>query len=118
MEEVITLFCSVHGESRRDVFEVTMENKSIAALKETIKTKRPRDFADINANELTLWKVSIPMNKDTDAVLDDLVLENNDEKGIRELEFPSDDIFDVFEVDSEKFVRKNIHVIVQPPVTG
>jgi len=118
MEEVITLFCSVHGESRRDVFSVEIGNKPISDLKDAIKEKKPNDFVHIDADKLTLWKVSIPINKDTDAVLDDLVLENNDEKGIRELEFPSDDIFDVFEVDSEKFVRKNIHVIVQPPVTG
>ena len=116
MEEVITLFCSVHGESRRDVFSVEIGNKSVSELKKAIKAERI-EFANINASDLTLWKVSIPIDDNTDAILGNFVLEDN-KNGIRKLKNPTDDIFDVFEVDSEKFVRKNIHVIVQPSVTG
>ncbi|RUS22580.1 LOW QUALITY PROTEIN: hypothetical protein BC937DRAFT_88367, partial [Endogone sp. FLAS-F59071] len=46
------------------------------------------EFANIDADKLTLWKVSIPDDNNTDTVLANLVLENNDEKGDLRQTFP------------------------------
>src|SRR4051812_22544293 len=106
---VITLFCLVHGENRRNIFSVKIGNESVSELKAAIKAKMQDEFANIDASKLTLWRVSIPVDNNTDAILANLVLEINDEYGIRELEFPTEDIFDAFQVPGN-FLPKHIHV--------
>ncbi|KAF8922808.1 hypothetical protein BGZ52_010935, partial [Haplosporangium bisporale] len=59
----MSLFCLVDGESTSSVFPVKMSaDDSIGDLKKLIKSKKTNDFSDIDADKLTLWRVSIPVD--------------------------------------------------------
>ncbi|KAG0320827.1 hypothetical protein BG000_003444 [Podila horticola] len=67
MDNRMGLFCLVDGEATSIAIPVEIEStKTIGDLKDLIKTKKTPRFDDIAADELTLWRVSIP-----DAVDDD-----------------------------------------------
>jgi hypothetical protein len=66
-------------------------------------------FKDIDANTLTLWKVSIPSNDETK--LKDLKLEDNEEKGVKKLS-PEKKLGNVF---PDNLAEEHIHIIVEPP---
>ncbi|KAF9316071.1 hypothetical protein BG003_002377 [Podila horticola] len=56
----ITLFCLVDGEATSTAFSIKIPlNDTIGDLKNHIKTRKANDFSDIDANHLTLWRVSI-----------------------------------------------------------
>ncbi|KAF9419837.1 hypothetical protein BGZ76_004194 [Entomortierella beljakovae] len=60
----ITLFCYLKGESQ--AFPVTISTeKTVAELKKAIKKEKTPRLDDISADELLLWKVSIPFDKNT-----------------------------------------------------
>ncbi|KAM6501182.1 hypothetical protein JOM56_004196 [Amanita muscaria] len=60
MPTIIDLFCLIFGDEPKHLFRVKIEaTKTVAALKEAIKEKR---FDNIKANELELFKVSIPFD--------------------------------------------------------
>ncbi|KAF8909058.1 hypothetical protein BGZ58_006036, partial [Dissophora ornata] len=103
---LLTLFCLVEGESTP--FPVKIESsESIGELKKAIKTEIPDTLNGIDAKDLTLWRVEVPL-----APLQDrkpIVL--NEVDSATELD-PTDDLADVFEVQPPK---KRIHVIVQRP---
>ena len=107
---MVTIFCLVHGEPVANAFPIEIdENKTIGTLKELIKLKKVPEFNDIAADKLRLWSVNIPVN-DTSA-LEELVLENNEEKGVQEL-LPVKKINKVF---TEEPADEQIHVIVERP---
>ncbi|KAF9321339.1 hypothetical protein BG003_002520 [Podila horticola] len=55
---LLTLFCPAVGESTP--FPVEIEpTKTIGGLKKAIKDEKDIAFADVDADELTLWRVSI-----------------------------------------------------------
>ncbi|KAG0271415.1 hypothetical protein BGZ95_000771 [Linnemannia exigua] len=57
----ISLFCLVDGEATSNAFPVKIEStKTIGELKDAIKAKKTNDFSDVDADKLTLWRVSIP----------------------------------------------------------
>lgn len=113
MSNMTTIFCLIyveHVEPVINAFSVKIdENETIDILKELIKEKKKNDFHDIDADKLKLWKVNISI-EDTSA-LENLVLENNKEKGVQEL-LPMDDIADFFSAPP----KKHIHVIVERPL--
>ena len=114
IEKVVDLFCLVHGESTRNAFKVKIgENEDVSDLRDEIKNKKPNAFANIDADKLTLWGVSIPFDN-ADATLAGLELEDSDEKGTKKLR-PTDRISTIFPGDPPE---NSIHIIVQPPVTG
>jgi hypothetical protein len=103
----LTLFCLVDGETTS--FPVEIEStKTVGDLKKLIKTEKAKAFEDVDADQLTLWHVSLPVvpKKDRKAIslADVLSKEELDE---------TDDISDVFE---EKPPKKTIHIIVQRPL--
>ncbi|KAG0339132.1 hypothetical protein BG000_002769 [Podila horticola] len=56
----MTLFCLVDGEATSTAFSITIPlNDTVGDLKNLIKTRKANDFSDIDANHLTLWRVSI-----------------------------------------------------------
>ncbi|KAG9065188.1 hypothetical protein KI688_002511 [Linnemannia hyalina] len=62
MTNHLTLFCLVDG-----AFPVEIEStKTIGDLKKLIKAEQSPDFDDIVANNLTLWRVSIPDDENDD----------------------------------------------------
>ncbi|RGB40182.1 hypothetical protein C1646_753552 [Rhizophagus diaphanus] len=74
----ITLLCFVKGNTLVNAFPVDIDKDWLVGhLKEAIKTKNPQTFANINAKDIKLWKVSIP--SDQDDQLRNLILQNSDE---------------------------------------
>ncbi|KAG0325630.1 hypothetical protein BG000_001729 [Podila horticola] len=106
---LMSLFCLVDGESASNVFPVKLSaDESIGDLKNLIKTALSPQFDDVTAKDLTLWRVSIPITDDDNAIP---ILLNNVTSDKKKLG-PVDDISDVFEVRPPK---KTIHIIVQRP---
>ncbi|KAG0046286.1 hypothetical protein BGZ83_008526 [Gryganskiella cystojenkinii] len=100
----LTLFCIVDGESTP--FSVDIDaSKTVDHLKETIKTKKTNDFSNVDADKLTLWRVSIPVLPKKERKQISLA----DVSSKEELD-ETDDISDVFE---ESPLKKTIHVLVQ-----
>ncbi|KAF9379757.1 hypothetical protein BGX21_002555, partial [Mortierella sp. AD011] len=82
-------------------------NKDVLDLKKRIKAEKSNQFSDVDADQLTLWRVSIAVasiDKRKPVVL-------NEHDTAIELD-PTDDISDVFKVTPPK---KTIHIIVQRP---
>ena len=103
----ITLFCLVKGNTTANAFEVDIEkDKSISHLKKVIKAEKQNDFAGVDADRLKLWKV--PISDDHVDPLNNLSLEDSDEL------LAINDIGDYW---PEKPLKKNIHVLVEPPET-
>ncbi|KAG0240233.1 hypothetical protein BGX31_002166 [Mortierella sp. GBA43] len=61
----LRLFCLVEGDPSSRAFEVEIPRTCIVSfLKDLTKTKQAPEFDDIDANELTLWKVvSTPQHR-------------------------------------------------------
>jgi hypothetical protein len=55
----LTLFCLVDGQSTSFPVEISSD-KAVGQLKDAIKTKKPNDLRDVDADKLTLWRVDIP----------------------------------------------------------
>jgi hypothetical protein len=101
----IILFCLVKGNTAANAFEVDIEkDKSISYLKKVIKAEQPQTFANVDAKDLKLWKVTIP--GDRDEQLRNLILQDSDEL------LAINDIGDYWPTTPPK---KNIHVIVKLP---
>ncbi|KAF9125289.1 hypothetical protein BGW39_007526 [Mortierella sp. 14UC] len=104
----LNLFCLVDGEPQSNVFSVKpTPADTVDDLKKLIKAEKTPRFDDVAADELTLWRVSIPVvpaNKHKPIVL-------NEVDSPTELD-PTDDIADVF---AETPPKKTIHIIVQRP---
>ncbi|CAO3568678.1 unnamed protein product [Mortierella alpina] len=67
-QNTVTLFCLVDGEILSRAFSVQIQPvDSVDDLKEIIKAKKAHDFSNIDANSLTLWKVSLSLPDDDDA---------------------------------------------------
>ncbi|KAF9308194.1 hypothetical protein BG003_011449, partial [Podila horticola] len=67
MDNRMSLFYLVDGEATSNAFPVEIEStKTIDDLKDLIKNKKTPRFDDIAADELTLWRVSIPDADDDD----------------------------------------------------
>ncbi|KAG0203112.1 hypothetical protein BGX28_004507 [Mortierella sp. GBA30] len=82
-------------------------NKIVDNLKDAIKHKIPDTFSGVDAKDLTLWKVSIPVvrKKDRKEISLADVLSKEELDG-------TDDVSDVFK---ETPPKKTIHIIVQRP---
>ena len=64
---LLSLNCWVIGDDSAGIFPVEIDrNKNVGCLKEAIKEKMKPAFDDITANSLQVWKVSIPVDEDTD----------------------------------------------------
>ncbi|KAG9061138.1 hypothetical protein KI688_007768 [Linnemannia hyalina] len=102
----LNLFCLVDGEATPFSIEVD-RTKTVDHLKDLIKAKKANAYSDVDADVLTLWRVSIPIdppNKRKPIVLTEV-------QSAAELD-PTDDVSDVFEGTPPK---KTIHLIVQRP---
>jgi Crinkler effector protein N-terminal domain len=110
MSDTITLFCLVRGELVANAFSVKISpTDTIDDLKKLIKKEKENDFKDVDADKLTLWKVSIPAD-DANA-LKNLVLENNKDNGVQEL-LPVKKIDKIF---TSEPADEHIHVVVERP---
>ncbi|KAG0247163.1 hypothetical protein BG011_001931, partial [Mortierella polycephala] len=80
----LTLFCLVDGETTSNAFPVKIaSDDTVGGLKELIKAESAMKFKDVNANDLTLWRVSIPVSDDDDEIL--ILLNNVTDKDKKKL---------------------------------
>ncbi|KAG0345523.1 hypothetical protein BG005_001273, partial [Podila minutissima] len=105
------LFCLVDGEATSNAFSIKIPSSdTVDDLKDLIKAKIPDTFNGVDAKDLTLWRVSIPVvavDKHKPIVL-------NEFESATELD-PTDDVSDIF---AEQPPKKTIHIIVQRPPPG
>ncbi|KAG0237786.1 hypothetical protein BGX31_003485 [Mortierella sp. GBA43] len=109
---MVVMWCLVNGMSSSSAFSVDVDpSATIYDLKEAIKAKKSNDFKDIDADRLTLWRVSIPIiNDDENPILLDGV-GSGDKKKLG----PADELSDVFKEEPPK---KTIHILIQCPPSG
>ncbi|KAG0272672.1 hypothetical protein BGZ95_011551 [Linnemannia exigua] len=103
----LTLFCLVDGEATSQAFSIDIDQtKTVDHLKDLIKTKKTNNFSDVDADQLTLWRVSIPDDDDNDLpVLFDSVPEKKKLKATTRL----------LKVFDTELPDDTIHIIVQRP---
>ncbi len=101
----ITLLCLVKGNITANAFPVDIDKDQLVGhLKKVIKAEKQNDFAGVDADKLKLWNVKIP--DDYDDPLSNISLQP-------EL-LATRDIGDYW---TEKPPKRNIHVLVEPPVS-
>ncbi|RHZ77089.1 hypothetical protein Glove_186g10 [Diversispora epigaea] len=111
MSDHTTLVCLVYGDLTKKAFKVNIEkNESVYYLKTKIKEKKSNLFANVDANEIVLWKVNVPLDDDTMEV--DIVLENNEEMDVQKLSFPFITIGNAF---TENITVDSIHIVIEEP---
>ncbi|CAG8747861.1 4176_t:CDS:2 [Dentiscutata erythropus] len=107
------IFCLVLGDAIEKSFPVDIDKgMTVGHLKELIKEKKKNAFANIDSNELRLWKVDIPIgmeNKNTKIFAENI----NDYKGVELL--PNATMETVFHKESENTKFFSIRIIAQPP---
>ncbi|KAF9299630.1 hypothetical protein BGZ74_008826 [Mortierella antarctica] len=60
-DNCVSLYCLVDGEVMSKAFSVKIQsNDTVGDLKDLIKAKKTNNLHDVDANELTLWNVSVP----------------------------------------------------------
>jgi hypothetical protein len=108
---LLTLFCLVDREATTNAFPVEIEStKTIGDLKELIKTKKTNDFQDVDADKLTIWRVSIPDKDDDETPIKIDNVPESEKKKLRATNKVS--------VIGAALPESTIHVIVQPPPRG
>ncbi|KAK3826290.1 MAG: hypothetical protein JOS17DRAFT_833037 [Linnemannia elongata] len=80
------------------------EFREVGELKKLIKTEKANDFRDIDADKLTLWRVSIPVANDND--------DEDDDERTHSSQQSTNKVSEVFGNEPDE---KMIHIIVQRP---
>ncbi|RIA83613.1 hypothetical protein C1645_785846 [Glomus cerebriforme] len=90
--------------------EIT-KSKRVSILKDMIKEKQQPAFNHIHAAQLSLWKVSLPLDSSVNKVLKQLVLEDNITKGVQKL-LPAKKLLSYF---TDEPAKEHLHIIVESP---
>ena len=94
----------------KQAFEVEIgKAKSVSALREVIKEKTRPKFDDIPAASLSLWKASVPINRDLKKYVEALNLVDDDSLYSYEI------LSDIF---SSGLERRSVHIIIDRPHSG
>ena len=108
----LELFCIIYPceKPSKLTFLITLENdKFVDHLKDAIKYKNANALKDIDANELTIYKVSIP-RRSIVQTLDTLQFDESDDR-VEELD-PMDSLLEVFPNGVEK---RHLHIVAKKP---
>ncbi|KAF8921659.1 hypothetical protein BGZ58_004055, partial [Dissophora ornata] len=112
-DNLLTLNCLVEGDPISKVFALTASStETVGQLRSSIHRSKPVWFKDLEAEDLTLWRVSIPDTDDDDddeaPILLNIVLTKDKKKlkATRELS----------EFYTATPPKKTIHIIVQRPM--
>lgn len=110
------LVCLIEGSSTSTAFEVEVPaERTVFHLKDAIKTQKASEFHDIDADRLTLWKVSLSTTPTRQITLSDLKDEEKSRMKLKAVENPLKEISKAF---GKRPAQKKIHVIVQHPPLG
>ncbi|KAG0271276.1 hypothetical protein BGZ96_005894, partial [Linnemannia gamsii] len=109
-DNLLTLFCLVDGLPSSRAFEIEVsKTRTIAHLKDRIKTKQTPAFDDITVDQLNLWRVSIPIIDEDDNL--PILLDNVANKDKKKLG-PATRLSKVY---PEDIPEETVHIIVQRP---
>lgn len=107
----LSLFCLVDEEPTSNAFTLSMSaTATVGGLKKVVKAEKALDFEDVDANDLAVWRVSIPVTDDDDEV--PISLSSFGEKNKLGPATRNSKVF------SEDFPEETIHIIVQRPPPG
>ncbi|KAK3823809.1 MAG: hypothetical protein J3R72DRAFT_528890 [Linnemannia gamsii] len=110
-DSLVNLFCLVDGETLSNAFPVEIESsKTIGTLKDLIKAKNPDTFNGVDAKDLTLWRVSIPVSDEDNNDLP-ILLNNVANKDKTELNNPRTRLSKLFPESPDD----NTYILVQRP---
>jgi hypothetical protein len=105
----LTLFCLVDGEATCLAFSVDIDaSKTVDHLKKLIKTEKSNIFSDVDAHQLILWRVSMPITDDDDEIP---ILLNN-VTGDKKKLGPATRLSKAFPKD---LPEEAVHIIIQRP---
>ncbi|KAG0355130.1 hypothetical protein BGZ54_001285 [Gamsiella multidivaricata] len=114
-DNLLNLFCLVDGEGTPNAFSVKIASTdTVDDLKKLIKAEKTNNFSDVDADQLTLWRVSIPDDDDDDDEDLPVLLDNTPAKDKKKLK-ATRELSDVF---NENPAKRTIHIIVQRPPPG
>ncbi|KAF9970468.1 hypothetical protein BGZ75_002264, partial [Mortierella antarctica] len=108
MIQPLDLFCLVDGEAPANAFSVKIPSTdTVSDLKKLIKVENSHEYSDVDAKELTLWRVSIsPMDVDDKfPICLDSLTEKTELRPLSRLSV----------VFTEQPPEETIHIIVQRP---
>ena len=105
--QLLSLNCFVLGDDLKKLFTLKIpKTENVSILKKLIKEEKASRLEHVDASDLQLWNVSIPVNGDADERL----------KSINNLE-PLDALLRLSDVFPH--VEENhLHVVVQSPIDG
>ena len=99
----LSINCLLLGSDSSEVFEVEiLKTKKVSSLKDLIKEKQSPRLNHVVASELTVWKVSLPV----DTITPELTVE-----ACKKLQSP-EKISSIF---GDALVAKHVHILVQAP---
>ena len=108
---IFNLNCLIRGEDRKRIFSIEIgDDKTIGALKKSIKEEKKNAFKNVDADTLVLWEVSTRIDQDFKKRVDNLVLD--DENSL----MPDEELGDVF--SHKPPATKHLHIIVDQPLDG
>ena len=105
----IILYCVVDGQSTPFPVEISSA-KTVGHLKHAIKDENANELRDVDAKQLTLWKVSIPATDDEEIILLDNVA-GKDKKKLGSF-------IRLSKVFPKELPQETVHIIVQRPPRG
>lgn len=114
MADIITLFCLVHGDNPADrCFPIQITKAvTIGELKVRIKASRERGLQHVDAAELVLWRVHIPIDE-----LSKLDADFNYKTNARIPATKLSPLFEIQDAFPDAPRQKHVHIIVElPPV--
>ncbi|PKB96380.1 hypothetical protein RhiirA5_434941, partial [Rhizophagus irregularis] len=111
----ITLSCLIQGTSLDKYFKITIDkNNEISDLKEIIWNKNKNTFYNIDANNLILWKVQIPVSDKAKFKQLSNFTESTIEGDLGGTKI-NDATADVKEIFDNSPAKKHIHIIIGQP---
>jgi Crinkler effector protein N-terminal domain len=107
----------VLGQHSSHIFLIRIPaNQTVYDLKKAIREEKQPMFREVAADDLQLFKVSIPVNEEIDETLATFNPQQNlDEVNLKteELLLPIAELSEVF---SEPPVRRHLHIVVKSPI--
>jgi Crinkler effector protein N-terminal domain len=116
MTDVLELNCLVLGQDSSHIFLIRIPaNQTVYDVKKAIREEKKPTFREVNADDLQLFKVSIPVDHELDEILADFQPQHDDPNNNVQKLSAVDELIECF---PSRPVRKHLHIIVQPPHFG
>ena len=101
----LSINCLLLGSDSSEVFEVEiLKTKKVSSLKDLIKEKQSPRLNHVVASELTVWKVSLPV----DTITPELTVDDVEAQKLHSVK-------KIFSIFGEDEVDEHIHILVQVP---